>query len=425
MNVLVIGTGGREHALVWKIAQSARVKRIYCPGGNAGISALADTAPIAQGENFSGLIDFARRENIGLTVVGPEAPLAAGIVDVFEEAGLKIFGPNKAAAQIEASKDFCKDVLLSAHVPTGAAQSFCETAAALKYLETREFPIVIKADGLAAGKGVVLAPNRETAEKTIRSFLDENALGKAGKKILIEEFLRGEEASLLAFTDGETVLPMDNAQDHKAIGDGDTGPNTGGMGAYSPAPVVTPELYQRCLNEIFIPTVSEMNRRGIKYKGVLYAGLMISGANPKVLEYNCRFGDPETQALLPRLKNDLVDVMMAAVEGRLSQIKLEWRPEPAVCVVMASKGYPEQYEKGKTITGLERAISTPERIIFHAGTKWQDGKVVTSGGRVLGATALAETLPKAIDAAYRLVGEIDFDNKYYRTDIGQKALKRM
>ena len=425
LRVLVIGTGGREHTLVWKIARSPRVERIYCPGGNAGIATLADTTPVDEGENFSGLVDFAHSEGIGLTVVGPEAPLARGIVDIFQEAGLRIFGPDKKAARIESSKSFCKELILSASVPTGSAQVFSSIADAMKYLNSQTFPLVIKADGLAAGKGVVITRNRTDAEKTINAFMNDEIPGKAGSRILIEEYLEGEEASLLAFTDGETILLMDSAQDHKPIYDGDTGPNTGGMGAYSPAPVITPEIRTQCLNEIFIPTITELKKRGIIYKGVLYAGLMITQTGPKVLEFNCRFGDPETQALLPRLKNDLVDVMDAVIDGRLEDVELQWRPESAVCIVMASQGYPDKYEKGKVITGLEQIPTTQDAIVFHAGTKCDGAEILTNGGRVLGVTALAETLPNAIDKAYRLVSQIDFENKYYRTDIGQKALKRM
>ena len=425
IRVLVIGTGGREHTLVWKIAQSPRVERIYCPGGNAGIATLADTTPVDEGENFSGLVEFARREGIGLTVVGPEMPLANGIVDTFQETGLRIFGPNKEAARIESSKSFCKELILPASVPTGSAHVFSSIADAMNSLDSQTFPLVIKADGLAAGKGVVVTRNRTDAEKTIYAFMNDEILGKAGSRILIEEYLEGEEASLLAFTDGETILLMDSAQDHKPIYDGDTGPNTGGMGAYSPAPVITPEIRMQCLNEIFVPTITELKKRGIIYRGVLYAGLMITQTGPKVLEFNCRFGDPETQALLPRLKNDIVDVMDAVIDGRLADVELQWRPESAVCIVMASKGYPDKYEKGKVITGLEKIPSMPDAIVFHAGTKRNGAEILTNGGRVLGVTALDKTLPDAIDRAYGLVSQIDFENKYYRTDIGQKALKRM
>jgi len=357
--------------------------------------------------------------------VGPEMPLANGIVDTFQETGLRIFGPNKEAARIESSKSFCKELILSASVPTGSAHVFSSIADAMNSLDSQTFPLVIKADGLAAGKGVVVTRNRTDAEKTIYAFMNDEILGKAGSRILIEEYLEGEEASLLAFTDGETILLMDSAQDHKPIYDGDTGPNTGGMGAYSPAPVITPEIRMQCLNEIFVPTITELKKRGIIYRGVLYAGLMITQTGPKVLEFNCRFGDPETQALLPRLKNDIVDVMDAVIDGRLADVELQWRPESAVCIVMASKGYPDKYEKGKVITGLEKIPSMPDAIVFHAGTKRNGAEILTNGGRVLGVTALDKTLPDAIDRAYGLVSQIDFENKYYRTDIGQKALKRM
>ena len=425
MNILVIGTGGREHTLVWKISRSPKADKIYCPGGNAGISKLADVSPVDSGENFQGLIDFAREKEIGLTVVGPEAPLAEGIVDAFEKAGLKIFGPSREGARIESSKYFAKEIMLSSKVLTGSAQTFTDSAEAIKFLGTTNFPVVVKADGLAAGKGVIIVQNRDEAEESIRDILDNKKFGGAGSRILIEEFLTGEEASLLAFTDGETVLSMVSAQDHKPVGEGDAGPNTGGMGAYSPAPVVTDELYRKCVDEILKPTVEELKKRGIKYKGVLYAGLMITEAGPKILEFNCRFGDPETQALLPRLKTDLVDVMEAVAEERLSEIELEWNPDPAVCVVMASGGYPGKYEKGKTIEGIKNAEEKAGCIVFHAGTRFEEDRIVTSGGRVLGVTALGKNLPEAIDKAYSGVKEIRFDDMYYRKDIAQKALKRM
>jgi len=425
MKVMVIGTGGREHTLVWKIAQSSRVEKIYCPGGNAGIARLADVGKVEPGDQFSGYIELAKKEGIDLTVVGPEAPLAEGIVDAFQDAGLRIFGPAKAAARIEASKNFAKEVMLSARVPTASAQGFSSSADAIRHLDAGRFPLVIKADGLAAGKGVTVAQTRDEAENAIRSFMDSKELGDAGNRILIEDFLSGEEASLLAFTDGETILPMDSAQDHKPIGDGDTGPNTGGMGAYSPAPVVTPGIYQKCLEEVFKPTIAELKRRGILYKGVLYAGLMITDMGPRVLEFNCRFGDPETQVMLPRLKTDLVDVIEAVLEDRLADIALEWRKEPAVCVVIASEGYPGKYEKGKIITGLDRIREGADQIIFHAGTRLEGENILTSGGRVLGVTALADTLPKAIEKAYGLVSRITFDKMYYRKDIAQKAIKRI
>jgi len=425
MKVMVIGTGGREHTLVWKIAQSPRVEKIYCPGGNAGIARLADVRMQDPGGNFSGYIEFCRKEQIDLTVVGPEAPLAEGIVDAFQDAELRIFGPTKAAARIEASKYFAKEVMLSAGVPTAFAQGFSSSADAIRYLDAKRFPLVIKADGLAAGKGVIITQTRDEAENAIRSLMHDKELGDAGNRILIEDYLSGEEASLLAFTDGETILLMDSAQDHKPIGEGDTGPNTGGMGAYCPAPVVTPDIQQKCLEEIFKPTIAELKKRGILYQGVLYAGLMITDMGLRVLEFNCRFGDPETQAILPRLKTDLVDVMEAVIEERLAGITLEWTREPAVCVVIASEGYPGKYEKGKIITGLDRIRESADQIIFHAGTRLEGGKILTAGGRVLGVTALAETLHKTIEKAYVLVSRITFDKMYYRKDIAQKALKRL
>ncbi len=425
MKVLIIGTGGREHTLAWKISRSPRVEKIYCPGGNAGIAGIADVTPVAAGAGFEGLIAFALREGIGLTVVGPEAPLAEGIVDAFEKAGLRVFGPNAAGARIESSKAFAKEIMLSAGIPTGSAQVFSHSADAIRHLDTRDFPVVIKADGLAAGKGVIIAQDRQEAEQAIRDIMDEKSLGEAGARVLVEEFLEGEEASLLAFTDGMTVAPMDSAQDHKAVFDGDTGPNTGGMGAYSPAPVVTPEMFSRCTEEILKPAIAAMQARGIVYKGVLYAGLMITKAGPRILEFNCRFGDPETQVILPRLKTDLVDVMEAVIDGRLSDIRLEWDPQPAVCVVLASGGYPGKYEKGKIICGLDEIPPSQGCMIFHAGTKQTEQGIVTDGGRVLGVTAMSSSLPEAIQKTYYFVEKIDFEKMHYRKDIGRKALKRL
>lgn len=423
MKILVIGTGGREHALVWKISQSDRVEKIFCPGGNAGIAKLADTTPVDPGENFSGYIELAKNENIELTIVGPEAPLAAGIVDAFQEAGLRIFGPNRDAARIESSKCFAKEIMLEAGVPTGSSQVFHNSSDALAYLENQSIPIVIKADGLAAGKGVIVAHTMQEAGEAVRALLDDKKLGNAGDKVIIEEFLEGEEASLLAFTDGKTVTPMESSQDHKAIGEGDTGPNTGGMGAYSPAPVLDAAMQKRCLEDIMQPVINALNKRGIQYKGVLYAGLMISPKGPRVLEFNCRFGDPEIQAIIPRMENDLIEIIDKVIDERLSEVKLRWKSKPAVCVVLASEGYPVKYEKGKVIEGLDQVKE--EQIIFHAGTKLTNGNTITNGGRVLGVTALGDNLENAIEKAYKMVDQIGFDGKYFRRDIGQKALKRM
>lgn len=424
-NILVIGSGGREHALCWKFAQSSKVENVYCAPGNAGISKHAQCVDIASSD-LDGLAEFAIKNSIDITVVGPEAPLADGIVDLFEKRGLLCFGPKKDAAQIEASKVFTKDLLSKYKIPTGRYKVFTDPDEAKDFVKKETgVPVVIKADGLAAGKGVLLCFSLKEAFEAIETVLVKKAFGEAGSRLIVEEFLEGEEASFMAITDGMNVLPLATSQDHKAVYDGDKGPNTGGMGAYSPAPVVTPNLFDRIMEEIMVPTVKAMAQEGHPYKGVLYGGLIIKGGEPKVLEFNCRFGDPEAQPILMRLKTDLVDVIEAAIDGRLSKLKLEWDDRAAVCVVLASKGYPGKYEKGKVIKGLDLVEKMQDVMVFHAGTALKDGKYVTAGGRVLGVTALGKTIKEAIDRAYDAVEKISWEGMHYRRDIGQKALKHL
>ena len=423
MKILVVGSGGREHALVWKLRQSPRVTEVFCAPGNAGIAQGATCVPLAA-TDVLGLAAFAKKEGIGLTVVGPEAPLTEGIVDHFQQEGLRVFGPGKLAAQLEGSKVFMKALLKKYGTPSAQYEVFDQRDQAVAYLDRLTMPVVVKADGLAAGKGVIVAQTKAEATVAIDCIMTERAFGTAGDRVVIEEFLAGEEASFLAFTDGTTVLPLPSSQDHKAIFDNDRGPNTGGMGAYSPAPVVTPALHEQVMAEVMLPTVRAMAAEGHPYKGILYAGLMIKDGRAKVLEFNCRFGDPEAQPLLMRLKTDLVEVVEAAIDGRLDTIRLAIDPRPTVCVVMAAGGYPGSYEKGKIISGIAAAEEVEGVQVFHAGTAAQDGQVVTAGGRVLGVTAIAETLAAAIAKAYEAVGRISWDGCQYRKDIGQKALRR-
>ena len=423
MKVLVIGSGGREHALVWKIAQSPLVARVYCAPGNPGIGMLAENVPLKV-DDLTGLLAFAQAEGIGLTVVGPELPLSLGIVDLFEENGLKVFGARKNAALIEASKAFSKDLMKKYHVPTAAYEVFTEIEPAVAFIDRLGVPVVVKADGLAAGKGVIIAKDREEAIAAVTDMLSGNAFGSAGSRVVIEEFLRGEEASFLAFTDGRNIIPLASAQDHKAVFDGDTGPNTGGMGAYSPAPVVTAAIHEKVMHQVMRRTVDGMAAEGRPYKGVLYAGLMIDGDAIKTLEFNARFGDPECQPLLMRMKSDIVPVLLATAEGDISAIRLEWHEKAAVCVVMAAGGYPGDYPKGDVISGLERAGTMEDLFVFHAGTAENNGRFVTNGGRILGVTALGATVQEAIARAYQGVGEITWKGVHYRTDIGGKALER-
>ncbi|MBT1075021.1 phosphoribosylamine--glycine ligase [Geobacter grbiciae] len=423
MKVLVVGGGGREHALVWKIAQSPLVEKVYCAPGNPGIGALAENVPLAV-DDLPGLLAFAKGKEIGLTVVGPELPLSLGIVDLFEEHGLLVFGARRNAAIIEASKAFSKDLMKKYGVPTAAYDVFTEVDPAVAFIDKVGVPIVIKADGLAAGKGVIIAQSRDEAVATVNDMLSGNAFGSAGSRVVIEEFLVGEEASFLAFTDGKTIIPLASAQDHKAVFDGDQGPNTGGMGAYSPAPVVTQAIHDFAMAEVMRRTVDGMAAEGRPYRGVLYAGLMINGSDVKVLEFNARFGDPECQPLLMRMKSDIVPVLLGVARGDLSGVAIEWHDKAAVCVVMAAGGYPADYRKGDEIRGLDEAAAIDDLYVFHAGTAAGDGKIVTAGGRVLGVTGLGATVRDAIDRAYQGVGKICWEGVHFRKDIGAKALKR-
>jgi len=421
MKILVVGGGGREAALCWKIKQSKHCTKLFCAPGNAGIAELAELVPA---NKVPDLLAFVKKEGIDLTVVGPELHLVDGIADVFEKEGLKIFGPSKKAAQIEGSKIFSKKIMKKYGIPTAYYEEFDKSAAALDFIRDKKFPVVIKADGLAAGKGVIIAVNYEEAEKAIKEILDEKLFGEAGKKIIVEEFLDGEEASILCFTDGKTIVPMESSQDHKRIFDGDKGPNTGGMGAYSPAPVVTEGLLTEVQRTILDPSIAAMEKEGCLYKGVLYVGLMITKDGPKVLEYNARFGDPETQAVLPRMKTDLVDVMLAVIEGTLKKISIEWNKRASACVVLASGGYPGKYESGLSIEGLDKAAGMKDTYVFHAGTSVAGCDIVTSGGRVLGVTSLGGSIKEAVDNAYAAVSKITFKGMHYRKDIGARAIKR-
>jgi phosphoribosylamine--glycine ligase len=423
MKVLVVGGGGREHALVWKIAQSPLVEKVYCAPGNPGIGTIAENVPLAV-DDLPGLLAFAREKGVGLTVVGPELPLSLGIVDLFEEHGLLIFGARRNAAIIEASKAFSKDLMKKYGVPTAAYDVFTEVEPAVAFIDKVGVPIVIKADGLAAGKGVIIAQTRDEAVATVNDMLSGNAFGSAGSRVVVEEFLVGEEASFLAFTDGKQIIPLASAQDHKAVFDGDQGPNTGGMGAYSPAPVVTPTIHDFAMTEVMRRTVDGMAAEGRPYRGVLYAGLMINGSDVKVLEFNARFGDPECQPLLMRMKSDIVPVLLGVARGDLSGVAIEWHDKAAVCVVMAAGGYPGDYRKGDEILGLDAAAAIDDLFVFHAGTAATDGKVVTAGGRVLGVTGLGASVKDAIDRAYQGVGKICWEGVQFRKDIGAKALKR-
>lgn len=425
MKVLVIGSGGREHALAWKLGQSPKVEKVYVAPGNAGTAQDAENVPISE-KDFPELINFCKKNDVTFVVVGPEAPLTAGAVDAFTAAGIRAFGPNKKAAQIEGSKVFCKEVLNKALVPTARAQVFDSAADAYEFIdEGRETGYVIKADGLAAGKGVVVASTKEEAKAGIKTIAEDRAFGDAGARFLIEERLVGQEASVLAITDGQTIMTLQPAQDHKAAYDGDKGPNTGGMGAYCPASLVDDQKLAWIEEKVLLPTVVTLNRLDTPFKGVLYAGLMMTPQGPKVLEYNARFGDPECQPLLFRLKTDLLEVMEATVDEKLVHMSpLEWDERPAVCVVMASKGYPGSYEKGKVISGLDEAAQLPDVKVFHAGTKLNDaGQVVTNGGRVLDVVALGETVADAKRKAYEAVAKISWDGAWSRSDVADKEIK--
>lgn len=425
MNVLIIGSGGREHALAWKVAQSAQVETVFVAPGNAGTALEANVKNVALDIlDFAGLTEFARNNNVGLTIIGPEVPLVAGIVDYFTEQGLPCFGPSKGAAQLEGSKAFTKDFLARHKIPTADYANFTDVDQALAYLREKGAPIVIKADGLAAGKGVIVAETLAQAEDAVRDMLSGNAFGEAGCRVVIEEFLTGEEASFIVMVDGKNVLAMATSQDHKRVGDGDTGPNTGGMGAYSPAPVVTQDVHDRVMREVIYPTVNGMAAEGNTYVGFLYAGLMIdeSGVS-KVIEYNCRFGDPETQPIMLRLQSDLVELCQQALAGKLDTATAEWDPRASIGVVLAAGGYPDAYAKGDVISGLPTVDVAGEKV-FHAGTSEKDGNTVTNGGRVLCATALGNTVSEAQERAYVLAKKISWNGMFYRNDIAYRAIER-
>ncbi|NLJ76823.1 MAG: phosphoribosylamine--glycine ligase [Peptococcaceae bacterium] len=422
MKVLVVGGGGREHALVWKLKQSPRVKEIFCAPGNAGIAAMATCVNIGV-EDIPGLLDFAVDRGISLTLVGPEAPLCAGIVDRFQEAGLKIFGPSQAAAEIEGSKVVAKDIMARYGIPTAKYAVFSKQADAVRYINQIGVPCVIKANGLAAGKGVIVAADKETALDAVHSIMVDRNFGEAGELVVIEECLVGEEVSILAFTDGVNAVPMISSQDHKRVFDNDRGPNTGGMGAYAPAPVYTQELHEQVMKEIITPMINALHVENRTYRGVIYAGLMITSEGPKVLEFNARFGDPEAQPVLSLLETDLIEIIEAVLENRLNTIDIRWKKQSSVCVVLASGGYPGSYTRGKVIKGLDRV--PPEITVFHAGTAKKGQDIVTAGGRVLGVTAVGSDILTAIKSAYKAVEKISFDGMQYRQDIGRRAVQKM
>lgn len=425
MDILLIGSGGREHALAWKLAQSPSVGKIYAAPGNPGIAAIGKCTCISlKIDDLDAVAAFAEEKGIGLTVVGPEAPLVAGIADVFAAKGLPVFGPSKAAARLEGSKAFAKAIMAKYHIPTAGFEVFSDVPSAIDYVKKHGAPIVVKADGLAAGKGVVVATNEEEALAAVYESMHEHKFGAAGAKVVLEDFLEGEEASLLAFSDGKTVVPMIPSQDHKRVFDRDLGPNTGGMGTYAPAPVMTEALRAKAVETILKPIVAAMAAEGMPYAGCLYAGLMVKGDSVKVVEFNCRFGDPETQVVLPLLEGDLAEIMLACATGTLDKVKYSWSDKAAVCVVLTSGGYPGTYAKGKEITGLGEAALDKEVVVFHAGTKAVDGKIVTDGGRVLGVTALGDDIKSARDRAYAAAAKINFDNVFYRRDIAWRAFKR-
>lgn len=420
MKVLVVGSGGREHALVWKIAQSTLVSKIYCAPGNGGISSIAECVPI-NAMDIDGVVKFSKENRIDLVMVAAENPLAAGMVDKLGENGIRAFGPSKEATIIEESKSFAKDLMKKYRVPTAEYEVFDSSKKAILYLEEKNtYPIVVKADGLALGKGVIIAQSFDEAKDAVKSIMDEKAFGDAGNKVVIEEFLVGQEVTVLAFTDGKTVKPMVSSQDHKRAFDNDEGPNTGGMGTFSPSRIYTPEIEKICMEKIYMPTVEAMNKEGRKFKGVLYFGLMITKEGPKVVEYNARFGDPEAQVVLPRLQTDILEIFNAVIDERLDEIDIKWSDNGCVCVIMASGGYPKEYEKGFEIFGLDEAEKDNNVVVFHAGTKVENDKYITAGGRVIGVTALEDNLDLAIKKAYEAVEKISFKNAHYRKDIGVK-----
>jgi phosphoribosylamine---glycine ligase len=418
MKVLVVGGGGREHAIVWKLSQSPKIKKLYCAPGNPGIAQLAECVSIGVSE-IEKLADFAIKEQIDLTFVGPEEPLSIGIVNYFKEQGLAVYGPSKEAARIEGSKAFAKELMIKYQIPTAKYAAFTNYEKALAYVRSEGAPIVIKADGLAAGKGVVVALSLEEAEDALKSMMQDVTLGSAGVRVVIEEFLEGEEMTLLSFVNGSTVKPMVASQDHKPVYDGDKGPNTGGMGTYAPLPHIESSMVERIIETIVEPTAKAMVEEGVPFEGILYTGLMLTKEGPKVIEYNARFGDPETQVVLPLLETDLLEIVTASLTGELENVEVKWKDNAAVCVVMSSAGYPGPYEKGEVISGLDQVVQPT--MIFHAGTAEKDGKIITNGGRVLGITAIGETLKEARELAYQSVEKVSFKGAHYRTDIGAKA----
>jgi phosphoribosylamine--glycine ligase len=422
MRILVVGGGGREHTLVWKLASSPRVDKLFAAPGNAGIAELAECVEIKV-DDLTRLADFAEKNSVDLTVVGPELPLTLGIVDEFKRRDLKILGPTKSAAEIEGSKVFAKEFMKKHHIPTASFKIFNNPEEASDFVRSSDLPLVIKADGLAAGKGAVIVENTQSALSTIRTMMVEKIFGQAGSRVVVEDFLEGEEITILAFTDGETIFPMLSSQDHKKIFEGDRGPNTGGMGAYAPTTIVDDRMMRRIYDEILEPTVAGLQKEGRTFKGILYAGLMITDRGPKVMEFNCRFGDPETQVILPLLKSDLAEIILSIVEGELSLQEVEWRDHFAVCVVVASAGYPGKYEKNKEVFGLNKVKQMEDVLTFHAGTKKQGGRIFTNGGRVLGVTATDKSMGKAIQKAYSAVNKIEFEGIQYRKDIGYRAIR--
>lgn len=420
MKVLIVGGGGREHALAWKIAQSPRVSKIYCAPGNGGIAAIAQCIPI-KAVDIEGIISFSKEEQIDMVVVAPDDPLAAGMVDALEEAGIRAFGPRQNAAAIESSKVFSKNLMKKYGIPTAAYEAFENIDDATEHLKKSRFPIVIKADGLALGKGVIIAENYDEAKTAVYNMMSDKVFGNAGDRVIIEEFLTGREISILAFADGKTVIPMVSSQDHKRAYDNDMGPNTGGMGTFSPSRFYTEEISSFCMENIFMPTLEAMNRENCPFKGIIYFGLILTDDGPKVLEYNARFGDPETQVILPLLKTDLIDIFDAVIDGKLDSVNIQWDDNATVCVILASGGYPVKYKKGLEIKGIEEAEKDPSIIVFHAGTKLESGRYYTSGGRVLGVTAVAETLERAREKAYKAAEKICFPDMHFRKDIGIKA----
>jgi phosphoribosylamine--glycine ligase len=424
MKILLVGGGGREHAMAWKLAQSKHTKKLLAAPGNPGIARVAECVPIPA-DDVEGLVKFAKKEKVELVVVGPEKPLIDGLADKMRKAGIATFGPSQAAAQVEGSKAWSKSVMTHFAVPTAEYRTFQRMADALHYVDNHEEPLVVKASGIAAGKGVFVCRTQDEARRAIEVIMKDKAFGQAGETVVVEERLTGEEASILALVDENAIYMLESSQDHKAVFDADKGPNTGGMGAYSPAPVVTDRILSQIEREVLVPMVHGMKTEEAAYQGLLYAGIMVTAGGPKVLEFNARFGDPEAQPLLVRLRSDFVEVLMATIENRLSEVTLDWDPRPAVCVVMASGGYPDAYEKGKEITGIDEAELVPDVTVFHAGTRTEDGKLYTDGGRVLGVTALGEDITQARDRAYEAIRHIHFHRAHYRTDIAAKAIRRL